>query len=100
MSHQTGISALGANVDRLRHRLREAFQRGTRLSSEKSFDYAHELFSQCVANDPNNVAFVEAMLANLRAKFGGDKKSVPFALTLGRGRGLTMRLPARIGSGR
>jgi tetratricopeptide (TPR) repeat protein len=72
----------------MRQCLREAFERGKKLAAEMNFDYAHELFNQCVMKDPNNVTFVEAMLANLRAKFNGDKKKVPFVLGLGSGRSL------------
>ena len=73
----------------LRRRLHEAFQRGRSLSAQRNFDYAHELFAQCVINDPANLVFVETMIANLRAKFGGDKKKVRHGLSLGSGRGLS-----------
>ena len=48
-------------------------------------------------NDPNNVVFVEAMLTNLRAKFGNDKKKVPahFAPGLGSGRGLKKAIASK-----
>jgi len=83
------------NSTAMRQHLQEAFQRGKQLSAEKGFDYAHELFVQCVLKDPNNVAFVEALLANLRAKFGGDKKKVRFALGLGKARELNKAIAAK-----
>lgn len=55
---------------------------------ERSFDYAHELFTQCVLQDADNLTMVQTMLANLRAKFGGDKKKVRRGLGFGNGRAL------------
>lgn len=65
-----------------------AFQRGKQLSSrDKNYDYAHEMFALCVIQDPGNLAYVEAMFQNLKAKFQGDKKQRPKA-SLGNASGL------------
>jgi hypothetical protein len=77
---------LSAAPPALRRRLDAAFSRGKQLSTQRSFDYAHEMFAQCVVQDPSNLEFVEMMLANLGAKFGGDKKKVRRTLGLGGGR--------------
>jgi hypothetical protein len=71
----------------LRRRLDEAFTRGKKLCAERNFDYAHEMFAQCVTHDPSNLAFVETMLANLRAKFG-DKKRTPRTVNAGNARAI------------
>jgi tetratricopeptide (TPR) repeat protein len=59
----------------LRRRLQEMYDRGRKLSAERSFDYAHEMFAQCVAQEPGNLPYVETMLANLAAKVGDKKKA-------------------------
>lgn len=80
MSGKSGISAAGrmpaAQSDALRFHLQEAFQRGMQLSAERHFEYAHELFAQCVMHDAGNIAFVEAMVQNLRVKTPHVAKSM------------------------
>jgi tetratricopeptide (TPR) repeat protein len=66
-----------------RQRLEECFARGRDLARvEKDYDYAHVMFAECVGQDPANLEYVEALLANLKAKFGGDKKNARHLLRL------------------
>jgi hypothetical protein len=59
-----------------RQRLAECFERGRHLAAvEKDYEYAHAMFTECVAQDRANLEYVEALLFNLKAKFGGDTKN-------------------------
>lgn len=65
------------------HRLVECFQRGLHLSQiEKNYDYAHAMFSECLTHDAGKLSFAEALIANLKAKFGNDKKAARHFLRL------------------
>jgi tetratricopeptide (TPR) repeat protein len=59
-------------------RLESCYQRGLRLANERNYDYAHEMFAQCVIHAPANVVYAEAMLKNLREKVSGAKKKSMF----------------------
>lgn len=58
----------------VRRRLQAQFEFGTKSSSGGQFDYAHEMYTQCVIGDPSNPIYVKAMLANLSKKFNNNKK--------------------------
>jgi tetratricopeptide (TPR) repeat protein len=78
MSSETP-SAAQLTASKLHQRLEECFERGTHVMSvEKDHDYAHTLFAECVASEPANLKFVEAMLRNLQAKHAGSKKKSLF----------------------
>ena len=49
-------------------RVAACFERGVQLMHERSYDYAHVVLVECVMYEPGNLAFVEAMLKNLRLK--------------------------------
>ena len=74
-------------------RLENCYQRGLRLSAQdKNYDYAHEMFAQCVVHAPSSVVYAEAMLKNLREKFSGRKKTSKFGLGQGGSRSLKKTL--------
>jgi tetratricopeptide (TPR) repeat protein len=58
----------------LRKQLQRWFEYGTQKRKDKDHDYAHAMFAQCVAADPANLVYVEALLGNLLAKYEGKKK--------------------------
>ena len=65
-----------------RKRLQQLFEHAARTSDEaaakgvaSNYDYANDLFMQCVVGDPENRTYLQAMLANLYKKFKGKKKS-------------------------
>lgn len=58
----------------VRQRLQKSFER----AQSADFEYANQLLTQCVAEDPSNVVYLNAFLANLQKKFGGNKKSSAF----------------------
>ncbi len=63
-----------------RRQLQKCFDRANELAGKDKpdFDYAHDLYSQAVVNDPGNLVYVEAMLSNLQKKFKNNKKGSRF----------------------
>lgn len=57
-----------------RRRLQSLFQHGKQQSKQKNYDYAHDMFSGCVKQDPSNLVYVETMFDNLQRKFDNNKK--------------------------
>jgi tetratricopeptide (TPR) repeat protein len=57
-----------------RKRLQQMFEHANRMMAQDNFDYASELLSQCVTGDPSNFAYLQAFLANLKKKYGNNKK--------------------------
>ena len=64
-----------------RRKLQKFFERGNELAGKDKpdFDYAHEMYSQAVLQDPGNSVYVEAMLSNLQKKFKNNKKGSRFS---------------------
>ena len=62
-----------------RKRLQDCFERANDLAKKSNFDYAHQLYSQAVANDPGNLVYVEALLDNLQKKYKNNKKGSRFS---------------------
>lgn len=60
----------------LRRRLQQCYDHGQKLFEQDKYDhdYANTLFSECVANDPGNLVYVEAFLENLQRKYDNNKK--------------------------
>jgi len=63
-----------------RKKLQQCFERANELAhkDKPDFDYAHDLYSQAVLNDPGNLVYVEAMLDNLQRKYKNNKKGGRF----------------------
>jgi tetratricopeptide (TPR) repeat protein len=68
-----------------RRRLQMAFQHGAKSSSEGNFDYATEMFTQCVKGDPGNAIYVQNFLGNLQKKYNNNKKGSRMAGIKGAG---------------
>lgn len=66
-----------------RKRLQQCFERANELAhrGKPDFDYAHDLYSQAVVNDPGNLVYVEAMLDNLQKKYNNNKKGSRFSFS-------------------
>jgi len=64
-----------------RRKLQKFFERGNELAGKDKpdFDYANEMYSQAVLQDPGNLVYVEAMLANLQKKYKNNKKGNRFS---------------------
>lgn len=63
----------------VRRRLQALFEHGTKTSGTGNFDYANEMYTQCVIGDPSNPIYVKALLANLSKKYGNNKKGAKLA---------------------
>lgn len=62
-----------------RQRLQKLFEHATRNSEKKDFDYAHDLFAQCVVGDPASIVYLQALLDNLKRKYDNNKKGSKMA---------------------
>jgi tetratricopeptide (TPR) repeat protein len=69
----------------VRNRLQKLFEHATANAEKSAYDYAHELFTQCVAGDPANFVYLQAMLANLQKKYHNNKKGGKLAGLKGSG---------------
>jgi hypothetical protein len=74
----------------LRRRLQQLFDHANKTSEQavkhgvkSNFDYANDLYTQCVLGDPGNVVYIKALLDNLYKKFGPDKKQSRFGAWFG-----------------
>ena len=61
----------------LRKRLQKLFEAGNKQESQDKFDYASDLYSECVRGDPGNLEYVQSFMSNLHKKFGSVKKLGP-----------------------
>jgi tetratricopeptide (TPR) repeat protein len=72
----TGRQPLPPNV---RRRLQQMFEHGTRSSAKGDFQYATEMFTQCVTGDPGNLVYVSSFLGNLYKQYNDNKKGSKLA---------------------
>ncbi|HEY4234570.1 MAG TPA: hypothetical protein VGM76_14140 [Lacipirellulaceae bacterium] len=63
----------------VRQRLQAAFDHGQRCFDKGEFDYANDLFTQCVSDDPGNLVYLQHFLTNLAKKYGDNKKGARLA---------------------
>lgn len=63
-----------------RKQLQQCFERGNSMSrkDKPDHDYAHDMYGECVRQDPGNLVYVEAMLDNLQRKYKNNKKGAGF----------------------
>ena len=63
----------------VRQRLQAVFERGKQAADKADYDYAHDLLSQCIIDDPANLIYLQTFLGNLAQKYGNNKKGARFA---------------------
>ncbi len=63
----------------VRARLQKFYEHGNKMAATNNFDYANEMYTNCVAGDPGNPLYVKAFLANLNKKYGNNKKGAKLA---------------------
>lgn len=68
-----------------RKRLQQCFEQANNLMRQENYDYANELFTQCVVGDPSNVPYAQSYLANLKLKYSNNKKGSNLAFIQGAG---------------
>lgn len=74
-----------------RKRLQKAFDHGNVQSSKGEFDYAHSMYTQCVAGDPGNLIYTQNLLTNLIKKYNNNKKGGKLAGMRGAGAKANMK---------
>ena len=62
-----------------RQRVQKVFEHGQRCAEKDDFDYATQLFTQCVVEDPGNVIYLQHFFANLQKKYKNNKSGAMFA---------------------
>jgi tetratricopeptide (TPR) repeat protein len=72
-------SGLPPVTSAVRQRLQAVFEHGQRSAEKSDYDYAHDLFSQCLVEDPANLIYLQHFLGNLAQKYGNSKKGSRFA---------------------
>jgi tetratricopeptide (TPR) repeat protein len=63
----------------VRQRLQAVFEHAQRCAEKADYDYAHDLYSQCLVDDPANLIYLQHFLGNLAQKYGNNKKGSRFA---------------------
>jgi tetratricopeptide (TPR) repeat protein len=63
----------------VRQRLQAVFEHAQRSAEKADYEYAHDLLSQCLTDDPANLIFLQHFLGNLAQKYGNNKKGARFA---------------------
>jgi tetratricopeptide (TPR) repeat protein len=69
----------------VRQRLQAVFEHAQRSAEKADYNYAHDLYSQCMADDPANLIYLQHFLGNLAQKHGNNKKGSRFASLKNRG---------------
>ncbi len=62
-----------------RKRLQQCFEHASKQMAQESYDYATELFTQCVIGDPANLIYLQSFLGNLQKKYNNNKKGSKLA---------------------
>lgn len=68
-----------------RKRLQQAFEAANTQMRQENYDYATDLFVQCVLGDPSNPVYVQSLLGNLKQKYNNNKKGSNLAFLRGAG---------------
>jgi tetratricopeptide (TPR) repeat protein len=63
----------------VRARLQKFFEHGNANAAKGAYDYATEMFTQCILGDPGNPLYVKAFLSNLNKKYNNNKKGARLA---------------------
>ena len=62
-----------------RKRLQKCFEFATKQAQQENYDYASELFTQCVLGEPGNPTYIQNFVGNLQKKYSNNKKGSPLA---------------------
>ena len=62
-----------------RRRLQLMFEHGNKVAAQGQFDYATQMYTDCVLGDPANPVYVKSFLNNLAKKYQGNKKGSKMA---------------------
>ena len=84
-SDNAGQSARQPISNVKRRRLQQCFAHGGKMAASGNFDYATEMFSQCISGDPGNLIYVQNFVGNLKKKYNNNKKGSKLAGLRGAG---------------
>ncbi|HEV3007099.1 MAG TPA: hypothetical protein VGX78_21690 [Pirellulales bacterium] len=62
-----------------RRMLQQCFEHGSRSMAKGDFNYAEQMFTQCVVGDPSNPIYVENFIGNLHRKYNNNKTGAKLA---------------------
>jgi thioredoxin-like negative regulator of GroEL len=62
-----------------RKRLQKCFEYAGKQAAQENYDYATDLFSQCVLGDPGNPLYLQNFISNLQRKYNNNKKGSTMA---------------------
>jgi tetratricopeptide (TPR) repeat protein len=62
-----------------RKMLQQCFEAGSSKSAAGNFDFAAQMFTQCVVGDPANLLYAQNFLANLQKKYNNNKSGAKLA---------------------
>ncbi len=62
-----------------RRRLQMCFEQGNKVGAAGQFDYATDMFIQCIVGDPGNPIYTKSFLSNLQKKYNQNKKGAAMA---------------------
>ncbi len=88
---RTGLPPVTAAV---RQRLQSVFERAQQCADKADYDYAHDLFTQCLVEDPANLIYLQHFLGNLSQKYGNSKKGSRFSGLKTKGTRMTLNKAA------
>ena len=71
-----GLSPVAPAV---RQRLQKVFDHALRCIEKKDHDYANQLLTQCVVEDPGNLIYLQHFFSNLQKKYKDNKKGARMA---------------------
>ena len=74
----------------VRQRLQAVFEHAKKSGEKADYDYAHDLFSQCLVEDPANLVYLQHFLGNLAQKYGNSKKGSRFSALKSKGSRMTL----------
>jgi tetratricopeptide (TPR) repeat protein len=63
----------------VRQRLQAVFDHAQKSAEKGDHDYAHDLYTQCLVDDPANLIYLQQFLGNLAQKYGNNKKGSKFS---------------------
>jgi tetratricopeptide (TPR) repeat protein len=76
---QPGPSLIPPLPAAIRQRLQTVFEHARRCVEKGEHDYAHDLLTQCVVEDPGNLIYLQHFLSNLAQKYDNNKRGARLA---------------------
>jgi tetratricopeptide (TPR) repeat protein len=98
--NSTNRAGLPPVTPAVRQRLQAVFEHSQRCTEKADYDYAHDLLTQCLVEDPANLVYLQHFLGNLSQKYGNNKKGARFATLMTTGTRMALNKAANKGQWR